>query len=50
VRLFRRNTTKPIALPDPQCTALTRNGNRCRLPVIPGTATCRVHKPADGKG
>jgi anaerobic selenocysteine-containing dehydrogenase len=42
VRIFKRRPA-PAAVPDPQCTATTRAGSRCRLPVVPGTDRCLVH-------
>jgi len=44
VRIFKRRPA-PAAVPDPQCTATTRAGARCRLPAVPGTSTCLLHKP-----
>lgn len=29
--------------PDPRCTAIRYNGQRCKLPARPGTSRCAIH-------
>jgi hypothetical protein len=29
-----------------RCTGITRQGDQCRNPAVPGSATCVMHQPA----
>jgi hypothetical protein len=44
--LSRLGRRAPLAAAsDPQCTATTRAGARCRLPASAGSDKCLLHKP-----
>jgi hypothetical protein len=43
--LLNGTPAMPKPAPDPQCTAITKAGTRCRLPHLPGSDKCVLHQP-----